>query len=208
MGKGKIARVKLQRRNKRHINVSLKYGIRREVRFTTCEEHDAFSEEIRLIAELHSYVHDQHWNGVGCNYTLGGEGTSGHVHTLESRLKTSVGNKISMLGNQNGRGHVRSSDERLKIREKLLGHEVKPETRRKISDRLTGRKLSLEHVKRSADGHRGKGKAVKQLRDEQTIAIYTSAVLAEIATGASRSKICECCKGRRSSAGGFGWCYA
>lgn len=168
----------------------------------------AFREERRLIAEHHTYVHDVKYNGIGCNYTRGGEGSSGHVPSIETRQKLSAKASVSMLGNQNGRGHFKSSEERQRIRQKLMGHEVTSDTRDKISRKLTGRKLSSEHVRRSADGHRGRGKAVIQLLNDQIVATYPSAVIAEDATGVCRSKICECCKGRRKCAGGFEWCYA
>jgi len=206
VGKGKLSRVNYRIRNKHHTNIVAKYGLNR-VSQEVNDEQTAFKEERLLIAKLHTYVYDIEYNGLGCNYTKGGEGSSGHVPGIETRQKMSAKASVFMLGNQNGRGHIRSSETRQRIKLKLLGHEVSSVTRKKISQKLTGRRHSPEHIRRSADGHRGKGKAVVQMLDNQVITMYVSAVIAENLTGVCRSKICECCKGRRKRAGGFEWCY-
>ena len=43
--------------------------------------------ENHFINEYHSYIHFQNSNGY--NMTMGGEGTVGHIHTLETRNKIS-----------------------------------------------------------------------------------------------------------------------
>ena len=143
VGKGKRSRVSQRKRNKRHTNVAVKYGMNRVIQ-EVVDEQLAFREERRLIAEHHTYVYDLEYNGLGCNYTRGGEGSSGHVPGVETRQKLSVKASVSMLGNQNGRGHFKSNQERQRVRQKLLGHEVTFETRHKISQKLRGRKLSPE----------------------------------------------------------------
>lgn len=48
---------------------------------------------------------------------------------------------------------------------------------------------------------------VIQILDEKEIASYMSMEIAEIITGIDAGTICNCCKGKRKSAGGYGWKY-
>jgi hypothetical protein len=188
--------------------VASKYGFHRVIVFSTDDEGLAFDKEVCLIAEHHTFVDDLNYNGVGCNYTKGGEGSSGHSTSEETRHKLSMKSAVSMLGNKHGLGHRKSEDDRRRISDSLRGHNVSKDTRLKISSKLTGRSLSAEHIARSAAGHRGLGKPVEQLKDDVVISTHRSAKLAQDATGIDRSKICDCCRGRRQKAGGFGWRYA
>lgn len=207
VGKGKSRRLQLLIRNKRHRNVSAKYGLFRETVFSTDDEERALAEEVRLISELRTFVYDPLWNGLGCNYTRGGEGSSGSTHVCPTHVRQRM--SALMLGNKNGLGRIVGIEQKAKISASLMGHEVTKETREKISLALSGRTLTDEHVKRSALAHVGLGKAVSQLDNKGgVIATFASARIASDLTGASRSKICECCKGRRQRAAGFGWRYA
>ena len=48
---------------------------------------------------------------------------------------------------------------------------------------------------------------VIQILDEKEIASYMSMEIAEIITGIDAGTICNCRKGKRTSAGGYGWKY-
>lgn len=208
VGKGNVARLGKKTRNKHHSNVAMKHGVNRVIVLSTDDENVAFGEEVRLIAEHHTFVDDPFYSDVGCNYTKGGEGSSDHIASEETRRKLSMKNSISMLGNKNGLGCRKSESVRRRISEILRGHSVSMKTRLKISTSLTGRQLNAQHVARSAAGHRGLGKPIEQLNDIAVVATYASAKQAQDATGVNRAKICDCCKGRRQRAGGFGWRYA
>lgn len=206
VGKGLLKRIGTKYRNKRHANVSMKYGVRREAIFATRDEAAAFDIEIKTIRDLRTFVGDPAWNGVGCNFTMGGDGASGSTHVVCDQTRALMSRK--MTGNRNAVGRCRTSDERRKISEALRGHSVSMDTRAKISAKLTGVKLPRARVERAAVGHRGKGKPVEQLTlDGTVIDVYPSAKVAEDTTGVSRSKICLCCKGRIKHAGGFLWRY-
>lgn len=60
-------------------------------------------------------------------------------------------------------------------------------------------------------GKRGKdnpfSKAVMQIKDNVTVAIYYSMAEAERITGISHSMICMCCNGKIQNAGGYQWKY-
>ena len=206
VGKGKLNRVQQRKRSLHHSRIVAKHGLDRRIVPCTSET-EAFEHEMRLIAEHHTFVYDSMYNGIGCNHTIGGDGSSGRVPSLETRQKMARSISTAMIGNRNAFGCSRTDEQREKIRQTLLGHEVPIEVRKKISDSLLGKKHSAESIKRSADGHRGLGKAVEQRLGDVVIATFASAVLAQASTGICRSKICECCKGRRKQAGGFKWSY-
>lgn len=89
-GKGDERRLKRRYRNKHHRHVAQKHGMERRVLFGTRDEQFALDEEVRVIAEMHTYVYDPAYNGLGANYTSGGDGVSGHRDTLEQRARRSV----------------------------------------------------------------------------------------------------------------------
>lgn len=92
VGKGTLTRVNLKTRNKHHCHISTKYGYRREVIVETVDEAHALQEEVRLIAFYHTFVDDPAYNGIGCNYTIGGDGTSGHRNTPDQIEKWRLSN--------------------------------------------------------------------------------------------------------------------
>lgn len=61
-------------RNKHHTNVVRKHGQRREIVFSSDDRQATIDLEIKLIAEHHTFINDPAYNGIGCNYTPGGEG--------------------------------------------------------------------------------------------------------------------------------------
>jgi hypothetical protein len=100
---------------------------------------------------------------AGCdlvNLTEGGEGTLGHVHTLESRAKMSVshrGKKPSLSTRKKLRNAKlnQSAETRAKIGEANSRREVLQRTRDKIAAARIGKPLSLEHrVKLSVIGRK------------------------------------------------------
>jgi hypothetical protein len=89
-GKGDKRRLARLYRNKHHKHIIEKHGIDRRVLFETHDEQLALNEEIRLIAEMHTYVYDVEYNGIGCNYTIGGDGVSGHKDTPEQQEQRKI----------------------------------------------------------------------------------------------------------------------
>lgn len=145
VGKGRAQRVHLRARNRHHVRILNKYGMTREVAFTTADESLAFAEERRLIAfyKTRSHGRDGHW---GANHTDGGEGLSGHTHSDETRQK--------MADAQRGdRNH-------------MYGRTVSEATRHKMSEAHEGRTYRRGH--RLTDEHKhkigiaGKGRVVSE----------------------------------------------
>lgn len=77
VGKGLLERTEDFKRNRRHAEISAKFGVSRKIIFETEDEAEAFEKERVTIAELHTYVCDDNYNNVGCNLTKGGNGYSG-----------------------------------------------------------------------------------------------------------------------------------
>lgn len=94
-GKGDRARINRVHRNKHHKHVVQKHGIERRVLLCTRDEQFALDEEVCLIAQMRTYVHDSEYNGVGTNYTQGGDGVSGHHDTLEQRQRRSASQTLA-----------------------------------------------------------------------------------------------------------------
>lgn len=135
-GKGDAQRVQALNRNKKHTNVATKYGFRREVVLITSIERLALDEEIRLIAETHTYVGDPEYNGIGCNFTKGGEGL-GKIVSDETRRKMSEAKRGKKYSDE-ARRHMSEAKRNMSIetRQKLAerARNISDDTRKKISE--------------------------------------------------------------------------
>lgn len=70
--------------------MSNKHGFNREVVFVSSDEQAAMNHEVWLIAELHTCVYDPNYNGIGTNYTFGGDGVSGYKHTKQANQRNAL----------------------------------------------------------------------------------------------------------------------
>ena len=87
------------------------------------------------------------------------------------------------------------------------------EHKKKISESMTGIVFTEEHKKKISESMTGKHnrpqKSVLQLSiNGEFIAEYPSIMEAERQTGCNPSHICQCCKEKLKSAGGYVWRYA
>ncbi|MFZ2541117.1 MAG: NUMOD3 domain-containing DNA-binding protein [Gallionella sp.] len=147
VGKGIISTKKkrsheLSQRTQHHKNIVEKYGKENIGVFVFCceSEQQAFSDEVQQIAQLRKEGYDL------CNFTNGGEGTSGRIVSDAQKIKTSIST----------RGRIHSE-----------------ETRRKMSLAKLGKKLSANHVAKISIALKGKKKP-KRLA-EHTAKIIASA---------------------------------
>ena len=90
VGKGTSNRLYQRLRNTRHNNFQKKHGIIRQTFFESDDEKLTLDYETVLIAKLHTFVDDPCYNGVGCNYTTGGEG---YAHARETKKRMSLSAK-------------------------------------------------------------------------------------------------------------------
>lgn len=92
VGKGNERRIANLSRNEFHNNVKRKHGLRREIVLETSDETEAYQREVELIYELHTFVNDDLWNGIGTNLTPGGEGI--RLPSEETRLKLAQNGRL------------------------------------------------------------------------------------------------------------------
>lgn len=194
-GKGIPLRVRSFQRNRFHTRVKLKHGLRREVILETFDEAFAHEYEVQLIAELHLYVGDPLWNGIGTNLTVGGEGTRGHKSGWKGKKRPKrTPEHIAKL--------VASFHSTPKIPWNK-GKELSSETCELISQRNKGMKHTAEE--RQAKSIRQR-KAVQQLSLEgEVIATFETAGQASKTLHIKEDNIRGCCRGRRETSGGFRW---
>lgn len=75
VGMGNKARVqRMLCRNKHHTHVAKKHGQIRRIIASFDNRESAVELEIKLIAKHHTFIDDPSYNGIGTNYTAGGEG--------------------------------------------------------------------------------------------------------------------------------------
>lgn len=118
-------------RNKKHTRTASKYGMRREVVFVTSIESMTLECERDLIAKMKTFKHE---HSFGCNFTRGGEGTSGHKQTAEARQKMSAWR----MGRP---GHKHTDATRLKMSLSKKGRS--PNNKGKCMSELTRVRMSL-----------------------------------------------------------------
>jgi hypothetical protein len=150
VGKGLKNRLRYKVRNKKHAATSAKYGMLRIVVLETKDEQEAFDRERELIQYRQTYAHKFEF---GCNFTLGGEGTTGRIVSEEERenlrrcltgIKRSEATKLlksaQMTGSSNHRLGTKHTPETIeRMRQAKLGKVFSEETRKKISDKKKGK---------------------------------------------------------------------
>lgn len=105
-----------------------------------------------------------------------------------------------------------SEEQKKKMSEALKGRILSEETKKMISKARVGKHHSEETRKKLSKANKGKINAPTKLiiqysKDGEFIAEYSSIMEAERKTGISNNSICQCCKGKQKSAGGFIWKY-
>lgn len=110
-------------RNPRHTNTGKKHGCNRQIVGSFEKRKDAVSLEIKLIAEHHTFVDDPEYNGIGCNYTTGGEGCA---CSEETRKKISESRKGITPWNKG----------------QSVSYNISPEERKRRADQLAERNRS------------------------------------------------------------------
>ncbi len=109
-------------------------------------------------------------------------------------------------------GVVVSDETKKKISDALKGRYVSEDTRKKMSESMRG-KNNHNYNKRLSDDHKNKlieATMIPVLQLDKVgnrIAEYISIAEAARLTGLNKGGICECCKGKRKTLGGFKWQY-
>lgn len=115
VGKGDEKRIATFERNIAHFRISKKHGMKRVVVMGSLNEEYTLEEEQRLIRELKTRNHFG-----GANFTDGGEGTSGHSPSKETRLLISKKLSESLLKHHPLKGRARPINVRIQIQNSIL----------------------------------------------------------------------------------------
>ena len=88
----------------------------------------------------------------------------------------------------------------------FYGKHFSEEAKKRMSEALTGRVFTEEHRKKIRENNPS-NPVLQFSKTGDLIAEYPSIMEAERQTGCNSSHICQCCKGKRKSAGGYIWKY-
>ena len=185
-----------------------KYGKENFTKEILVENIDSV-EEINLLEQKFITSYESYKREIGYNRTMGGDG----------------GETIKFF----------TQKEMEEFSEKLKGRVWTEESKKKISDKLKGKKKTFEHIEKvqaagknwreteegkkmisscKEMGLKNKGKRMgkdsphaKKVICIETNEIFCTLTEAHQKTGALISKISECCRGKRNTAGGFHWEY-
>ena len=154
IGKGNDQRTRKPERNKKHKYVCNTYGFNREIIFCSNDEKNCLEYEVELIKEYHTFYLDEFADKeVACNFTKGGDGSSGWVPTEEQRKNISKGIKLAYKNNpelgkkiskhakirMNNPQFVSKLSEKIKESLRNMPEEKKKEMIRKNSDSRKGK---------------------------------------------------------------------
>lgn len=106
-----------------------------------------------------------------------------------------------------------TEESKRKISESKIGITFSEEHKKKISEALSGEKSPnfgkhfSKETRRKMSESKGVNGIIQYSKDGKFIAEYPSIMEASRQTGCHHTSICECCKGKLKSAGGFIWKY-
>lgn len=199
-----------------------KYGwenINHEILFENLTQEQANQKEIELIRQYRSndaafgYNIDNGGNAVG---TFSEE----HIRKMilaqnnpaltERKRQASVGEKNWFYGKTHTEEARRKMSEAKKGKpSNAKGKRFSDEARKNISEAhkgkpspMKGKHFSEQARQNIKDAHQG-----KKILCVETNVIYSSFLEASKQTGISNANICQCCKGKRKTAGGYVWRY-
>jgi group I intron endonuclease len=154
----------------------------------------------------------------GYNQSLGGGGVSGWRHTDESRTK--IANKIrqsitperQLELSKNSREYWSDEESRERMREQRKQWWANPDNRARTLDAMKNAdKVVLrgkDHPLYGTDKSGLNSTHHRSCVQIETGVFYYTLTEASKQTGASLSKVCAVCNGRRKTAGGYHWRYA
>lgn len=121
-------------RNKHHTHVAKKHGLNRKIVATFPDRTGAVDLEVKLIADHHTFVDDPNYNGIGCNYTTGGEGCPCSEETRRKISASKVGRTPWNKGKR-GLTYNFSEEDRQRAREQRIAfNKTRPMLGKRHSD--------------------------------------------------------------------------
>jgi hypothetical protein len=226
VGKGKGRRAwNCGKRNRKWKAIYAKHGRTVEILFDGMTEKDALAEEVNVILECKYFGFNL------ANLTNGGDGTSGHSPSAETRAKLRAAN----LGKKQSQetidkavakriGQKRTPEQRAKMGKWCIGRVIPPDQREKMRQAKLGRKLTEDHKRKVGDAHKGRiqgqewaekraaaqRKPVRCLNNGLEFDGLKSAtewLVANISPRAAKESISAVCRGKYSHYKGTRWEY-
>lgn len=152
VGMGSSKRVRnLSSRNTLHKNISEKYGHTRHVEFETEIRDEALLKEIELISHYKTYFYDE--SSWGCNFTIGGDGTTGHTMIMSDDHR-------KILSDANSRPKSESTKEKMKIAAQIRA--LDPEWIEKMSNIAKSRWEDSDYREKMRSARVGKKRSDEQ----------------------------------------------
>ena len=173
IGKGKGNRSNRVSRNEHHDNICKRYGYKVVKIKENLTESQAFRLEKYMIEyyvstlgygiDIEGYDDYDHELPHLTNCTWGGEGTSGHKLSEETKRKLSEANKGKKFSDEtkqkmseSKKGIQRSEETKIKLSEANKGKKFSDEIKLKMSESRKGKKFSEEHKQKISEAHKGK----------------------------------------------------
>ena len=201
-------------------NAIMKYGwqnIEHIVLFDGLSKEEAEEKEIALIRLYDSTNRDK-----GYNIANGGSCAGKHSDYVKAKISEGVKAAYNRPDYRKKRidalKNAFSSEEYLEMRSELTKKQWQREDYRKLMSSVHKGKVVSEETKNKmskakigkhmgAENHNSRA-IIQYTKDGVFVAIFDSARTAQRETGVNNAKICDCCKGRRKTSGGFRWEYA
>lgn len=133
IGKGKDSRDSSHKRNQYWKNIVSRHGFVSKRLYENLTEQEAWDIEVALINQYGRLVEG---TGCLCNFSTGGEGASGVVHSEETKKKWSDAKKGKTWEEIYGVEQA----QQLREKRKQVKRQQTPETRKKISEAQKGKK--------------------------------------------------------------------
>lgn len=135
VGKGKLERVRNLERNDMHTHVAEKHGQDRKIIAEFFDEQAALDLETKMRFELHTWVFDPEYNGIGCDMCAFGCLQTGQKRSAETRaLQSRRKREGEFVPWNKGKTGVISDETRAKLSAARSGTKASDETRKKLSE--------------------------------------------------------------------------
>lgn len=165
-----------------------------------------YTKEKSKIENARRYYNNcEYWDYAIIEYCTKDDLNKKEIYYIEKYNTFKLGYNSS-IGGEGSRGYKLSESQKEKIRLIHIGKKLSEEHKRKLSEIGKGRKQNIEWINKRIEK---KKKTIFQidLKTNEVIKEWDSIINASKTLGISKEHICNSCKEKRKSAGGFKWQY-